>query len=212
MALGGKVHAWLKSLYSTAPMFELINGSLNRWGPNIFLDSQTFRRCLICMNKISPSTFKSLFLKFTEMPNTKSHGAWSLRLKNAGMKRLEVNHWHMHSLIDKASTHIYFYWGQWHAHISLCRHADPLKETWSTFDTSNSSRPCLIMLAVQGRSFILRSWKWVTRSGSRCINTGRCGTVHTGKEEYLRKARNIMRKQIVASSNHPMLPGFRPHQ
>lgn len=106
MALGGKVHAWLKSLYSTAPMFELINGSLNRWGPNIFLDSQTFRRCLICMNKISPSTFKSLFLKFPEMPNTKSHGAWSLRLKNAGMKRLEVNHWHIHSLIDKAFTHI----------------------------------------------------------------------------------------------------------
>lgn len=209
MALGGKVHAWLKSLYSTAPMFELINGSLNRWGPNIFPDSQTLRGCLICMNKISLSTFKSLCFKFPEMPNTKSHGAWSLGVKTAGMKGLEVNHWHIHSLIGKVFTHIYFYWGQWHVHISLCRHTDPLKETRSTLDTSNSSRPCLIMLTVQGRRFILRNCKWATRSGSRCISTGWCGT---GKEEYLRKARNIMRKQMVASCNHLMLPGFRPHE
>lgn len=186
MALGGKVHAWLKSLYSTAPMFELINGSLNRWGPNIFLDSQTFRRCLICMNKISPSTFKSLFLKFPEMPNYEVTRRMESSIKECRNEEIRGESL-TYTQPDWQGIHTHFYWGQWHAHISLCRHADPLKETWSTFDTSNSSRPCLIMLAVQGRSFILRSWKWVTRSGSRCINTGRCGTVQA--------KRNISGKQ-----------------
>lgn len=206
MALGGGSPCRLKSLLSTAPVFQLINSSLSRWGPNIFPDSQTgnqtFLRCLICMNKISPSTWN-----FLKCQITKSHSTRTLRIKTAGMKRLEVNHWHIHSLIGKAFTHIYYCWGQWHAHISLCRHTDPLKETtpilWFLPGHASSDLPCK-----EGSLFWGTASEW-QRSSYRRITTGYCGT---GKEGKKRKAGNIMRRQMVASSNHPMLPGFWPHQ